>query len=195
MRLAERTEQLWNIGSEQEIVVHTGSDGSKIVVVPGEKTDKYGEFDIQIRIEGGRGYQDTNPPSHPAVFQDFHVKRITDAAVADELFDVIDDIYHGADPERYTDRLSEMVFTDDTFPADVTVTLLQTMMVEQEINYGPGGEWTRYEPPRDLLMSCVRWIRSGEYGDLDEVISAGYSGRTPSQYQFGGEEIWTRPEY
>jgi hypothetical protein len=195
MRLADRTEQLWNIDPEQRIVVHSGSDGRKIIVVPGEKTDKYGEFDIQIRIEGGRGYQSTNPPSHPAVFKDLHAKRSADEAVADELFDIIDEIYYGADPEKYADRLAEMGFVDDTFPADVTVILLQTMMVEQEINYGPGGEWTRYDPPRDLLMSCVRWIRSGEYEEIDEISSSGYMGRTPSQYHFDGEEIWTRPEY
>ena len=195
MRLADRTEQLWNIASEERIVVHSGSDGSEIIVVPGEKTDKYGEFDIQIQIEGGRGYQGTNPPSHPAVFEDLHAKRHADEAIADELFDIIDDVYHGADPEEYVERLSEMEFVGDTFPADVTVTLLQTMMIEQEINYGPGGEWTRYAPPRDLLMSCVRWIQSGEYDELDEVTDAGYAGKTPSRYQFDGEEIWTRPEY
>lgn len=46
-------------------------------------------------------------------------------------------------------------------------------------------------------MSCVRWIASGEYDDIGQVIGAGYSGRTPERYRYDGDEdaIWTRPRF
>lgn len=161
MEMSERTKQLWGIDHGERVLVHEGSDGSEVMIVPGEKVDKYGEYDIQIRVKGGRGYEDRNPPAHPDVFQDLHTKQTSAPETAEELFGVISEVYRGADPNEFTDSLSSMSFAKDIFPADVTVALLQTMMIEQEINYGPGGEWTRYEPPRDLLMSaCAGFARA-----------------------------------
>lgn len=195
MRLPEQTEALWGLDEDERVVVHEGSDGSEIIVVKGEKTEKYSDFDIQIRLEGGRGYEDMNPPSHPNIFHDLHKKRNADPNAASRLFDIIRSVYAGADPRTF-EELASYSFEDDVFPADVTVRLFQLMLIEQEINYGPGGEYTRYHPPRDLLMSCVRWIESGDYDDISQVIGAGYNGRTPEQYRYDGDEdaIWTRPK-
>lgn len=195
MRMPEQTEALWGINVDDRVVVHEGSDDSEVVVVKGNKTEKYSEFDIQIRLEGGRGYEDMNPPSHSHVFRDLHSKRISNPDDSSLVFEAIQSIYLGQDPRKYVE-LAELSFNGDLFPADVTVWLLQLMMIEQEINYGPGGNVTYYHPPRDLLMSCVRWIQSGEYDEIDEIIKAGCSGCSPKQFHFDGnkDEIWSRPK-
>lgn len=152
MDLPDQTEALWGLDADHRVVVHEGSDGSVVIVVKGEKTEKYGDFDIQIRLEGGRGYEDKNPPSHPDVFRDLHRKRSDDPDAASRLADTIRSVYEGADPDSF-EELASLSFEDDVFPADVTVRLLQLLMVEQEINYGPEGKNTYYHPP-PATSSC-----------------------------------------
>lgn len=193
MKMPIQTERLWDIDEEDRVVVYTGSDGSSVVVVKGEKVEKYSDFDIQIRLNGER-YHSEYTPSHPDVFRDLDQKIGSNPENKERLLKIIESVFKGEDPDDYTDELSSMVFESEKFPADVTVYLLQQMMIEQEINYGPGGEWTRFSPPRDLLMSCVRWIFSGDYSDIEKVISAGYTGKTPDKYQWNGDNIWTRPQ-
>lgn len=188
-----QTERLWGLDESERVLIHTGSDGSEIIVVKGEKVKKYSEFDIQIQLKG-EGYGDNYTPSHPHVFKDLEQKIQSNLNESERLFEIIQSVYKGNDPDRYIDELNTMSFEDSRFPADVTVYLLQQMMIEQEINYGPGGSWTRYSPPRDLLMSCVRWIFSGEYGDIEDIISAGYNGKTDKKYWWDGGDIWTRPK-
>lgn len=188
-----QTERLWGLDENERVLIHTGSDGSKIIVVKGEKVQKYGDFDIKIKLEG-EAYTDDYAPSHPSVFRDLEEKIQSNPDESERLFEIIQSVYKAEDPEIYLDELTSMYFEDSKFPADVTVYLLQQMMIEQEINYGPGGKWTRYSPPRDLLMSCVRWIFSGEYSDISDVVGAGYSGKTDNKYHWDGGDIWTRPK-
>ena len=192
MELPAQTERLWDLSDEQEELIHEGSDGSKIVVLKGEKVEKYGDFDIQIQLRG-EGYRPDYTPSHPDVFKDLERKIRSNPTSIDRLFEIITQVYEGDSPDEHLNKLEKMVFDDEKFPADVTVSLLQVMMVEQEINYGPGGKKTFYQPPRDLLVSCVRWIFSREYDTLDTVISAGYNGQVPNKYRYDGEDLWTRP--
>lgn len=188
-----QTRRLWGLDEEQEERIFEGSNGSEIVVIKGEKVKKYSDFDIQIQVRG-REYKPDYTPSHPDVFKDLERKINSYSSSADRLSDIIKHVYEGESPENYVDEMRRMPFDDEIFPADVTVYLLQVMMIEQEINYGPGGKKTYYDPPRDLLMSCVRWIFSGEYDSLDDVISAGYNGRVPNKYEYDGNGIWTRPQ-
>lgn len=192
MDLPAQTQRLWDFSDEQEERIHKGSDDSEIVVIKGEKVEKYGDFDIQIQLRGDE-YRPDYTPSHPDVFRDLDQKIRSNPTSADRLFEIISQVYEGQSPDGYVDELGQMAFNAEKFPSDVTVYLLQVMMVEQEINYGPGGKKTYYQPPRDLLMSCVRWIFSDEYDTLEDVISAGYDGRVPNKYKYDGEEIWARP--
>jgi len=191
--MPEQTKELWGLDGDDTIFIPTESDGSEIVVLKGEKVDKYGDFDIQIQLRGDN-YPPNYTPSHPDVFKDLHLKLNSSQSDGEKLFRIINNVYEGKDPNKFLSELQSLSFSKEGFPADVTVSLIQLMMIEQEINYGPGGEWTRFNPPRDLFMSCIRWIFSGEYETLDEVISAGYNGRVDEKYQFSGESIWTRPE-
>ena len=192
MKLPAQTERLWDLSDEQEERIHKGSDGSEIVVLKGEKVEKYGDFDIQIQLRGDK-YRPDYTPSHPDVFRDLEQKIRSNPSSAERLFEIITRVYEGESPDNYVDELEQMVFDDEMFPPDITVYLLQVMMVEQEINYGPGGKKTNHKPPRDLLMSCVRWIFSDQYKALEDVISAGYKDRVPNKYNYDGEDIWTRP--
>ena len=192
MKLSAQTERLWNLSDEQEELIHQGTDGSEIIVLKGEKVEKYGDFDIQIQLRGDE-YRPGYTPSHPDVFRDLEQKIHSNPSSADRLSEIITQVYEGESPDDYVDELGHLEFNDEKFPPDVTVYLLQVMMVEQEINYGPGGKKTYYQPPRDLLMSCVRWIFSEEYDTLKTVISAGYDGRVPNKYKYNKGDIWTRP--
>ena len=194
MKMSEQTEKLWGIDGDTEIPIRIGSDGSEINVVKGEKVEAYGEFDIQIRL-AGRSYPDDYTPSHPHVFRDLDMKIKSDSKSAQRLFEIIQHVFEGQDPSNFIGELEDLSFENERVPSDVTVPLLQVMFIEQEINFGPRGKTTYYHPPRDLLMSCVRWIYSGEYDDIDDVIAAAYKGRTAKKYQWDGESIWIRPDY
>jgi hypothetical protein len=196
MKMSTQAKQLWELNEEQAdmTTIYERSGGYNIVVNPGEKVDKYGEYDIKIRLTGYSN-EEENTPSHPEVFRDLHQRAQSNGSGAERMYEIIDAVYRGDDPEKYTSELSSMKFTDGEFPADVTVYLIQLMMIEQEINYGPGGKWTRFSPPRDLFMSCIRWIFSGEYSHINDIINAGYNGQTPEKYQSDDDDIWSRPAW
>jgi hypothetical protein len=194
MEMPAQTEKLWGIDGETQIPIHTGSDESEVTVGKGEKVEKYSEFDIKIRLTS-ESHPDDYTPSHPHVFRDLDMKIKSDSESGQRLFGIIQQVFEGRSPSNFIDELEGLTFENEKFPSDVTVCLLQLMMIEQEINFGPGGRTTHYHPPRDLLMSCVRWIHSGEYDDIGDIISAAYNGRVDEKYQWDGESIWTRPNY
>lgn len=194
MELPNQTKRLWGLDEDDDIHVYTGSDGSELTVSKGEKTEKYGDFDIKIYFTSP-GNSARTAPSHPELFRDFEAKLQESGREASQLYNAFQEVFQGKDPVEKADQLAALNLSAGKFSSDVAAVLLQLMMVEQEINYGPGGKFTRYSPPRDLLMSCLRWIESKEYENIQRVINAGYKGETPNEFRYDGPDIWTRPKY
>ena len=116
MELPAQTERLWDLSDEQEELIHEGSDGSKIVVLKGEKVEKYGDFDIQIQLRG-EGYRPDYTPSNPDVFKDLERKIRSNPTSIDRLFEIITQVYEGDSPDEHLNKLEKMVFDDEKFPA------------------------------------------------------------------------------
>lgn len=193
MQMDDLTERLWELdSSETPVQIYEGHDATRIVVKKGEKTDKYDDRDIQIQLTG-ENWAEEYPPKHALVFQDLDEEITADEALAAELYDFISRTFENEDPDKYVDELRSMEFDAGDLTPDVLVYLVQVMMVEQEINFGPAGN-SNYHPPRDLLMGCIRRIFADDYTDIKDVIDDAYKGVVPSYHEYDGDDIWARPE-
>lgn len=191
MNMENQLEQVFPIQPEDHFVIYESTNKSKVVVIQGEMQEQLSKHDIQILLVGPQ-YRSNYNPSHAELFRDLHQKIHSDKLTASRLYEILQEIFRGKDPDKFTEELLKMEFDKEKFPADITVYLAQMLMIEQEINFGPGARDTNYDMPRDLLMSCIRWIYSEEYDNISEIISSARSGFAPYRYRWDGnqDEVW-----
>lgn len=150
---------------------------SEEISITATRTDKIcpGDFSVGLIVPIKTEFN----PTHVRLLFDLHLKRISNASSSRFLFSAFEKVFSGDDPDALAHSLVGLKFPLQLDLADVNLYYGQLLMLEQDFNYGPDGcRLTKYDPPRALLMSFIRWIASGE-DEIDKVITAAVKGWEP----------------
>jgi hypothetical protein len=175
MHLGER-KTIYEIDKNISIFVN------KPLTVPTKlKNSKRYDPRLNFQIGLSKKGQDEFLPNHLRILIDLYLKRLENKDNAEKLFDMIEDIYEGADPLKYKDVLNAFKFTLEIENAFTILCLAQLFMLEQDINYGFG----KVQPPRAYLMGYIRMIRLGAE-EFDKLLWS--STRHPPRTDFRNKD-------
>jgi len=139
------------------------------VQVTATQTGKFSphDFAVGLVIPGRPEFY----PTHVRLLFDYYLKRLSELKQRRELFEAVERVYEGYDPEKLAQDVSALSFTMQLDEAVVNLVYTQLLMIEQDFNFGPeGSRKSKYDPPRGFLMSFIRWVASGE-DEIDKVIT------------------------
>jgi hypothetical protein len=120
-------------------------------------------------------------PNHLRILIDLNIKNREDQEKSKLLFDAIEEIYEGEDPEKFRKILISLEFKDEIENSLTDLCLTQLFMLEQDINYDFGG----VQPPRAYLMGYIRMIRL-KTEEIDKLLWS--STRHPPRKEFRSKE-------
>jgi len=147
-------------------LVYTGQNKTKVFAVRTDKICPH-DFAVALLIPERKEFR----PTHVRLLFDLYLKRLSNKEDAKKLFSVIENVYDGDDPEKYSKDVLSLKFPMQLDDPDVNLYYMQLLMIEQEFNYGPDGcKKGKVEPPREFLMRFIRWIASGEE-EIDKIIT------------------------
>ena len=110
-------------------------------------------------------------PTHVRLLFDYYLKRLSEPRQVQELFEAVEGVYEGNDPEELAQDVGVLTFPMQLDEATVNLVYTQLLMIEQDFNFGPEGtKESKYDPPRGFLMSFIRWVASGE-DEIDKIIT------------------------
>ena len=134
-------------------------------------------FQIFMKTPGKKDFK----PNHLRVLLDLHLKHESDPKLSERIFEVMEAVYKGEDPLKFSKEISKMKFRMQLDSAIVNVCSAQLFMAEQEINYTKG----KVQPPRAYLMGYIRMIRTGNF-EIDKILWS--STRHPPRKEFRTKE-------
>jgi len=120
-------------------------------------------------------------PNHLRILIDLNIKNKRDQEKAKILFDAIEDVYEGEDPEKFRGVLISLEFEDEIENSFTDLCLAQLFMLEQDINYDFG----KIQPPRSYLMGYIRMIRL-KAEEIDKLLWS--STRHPPRKEFRSKD-------
>ncbi len=111
-------------------------------------------------------------PTHVRLLFDYYLKRVSEPEQAKKLFEAVEKVYEGNDPEKLSQDVKTLNFIMQLDEAIVNLVYTQLLMIEQDFNFGEYGyKKSKYDPPRGFLMSFIRWVASGK-DEIDKIITA-----------------------
>ena len=126
-----------------------------------EKYDPKNNFQIGLKKQNQKEFL----PNHLRILIDLYLKNEHNSKEAGILFNMIEDIYEGKDPEIYKEQLKKTKFRLEIEKPYTILCLAQLFMLEQDINYNFG----KVKPPRAYLMGYIRMIRL-KAEELDKLL-------------------------
>ncbi|MEM5793066.1 MAG: hypothetical protein QXY45_01745 [Candidatus Aenigmatarchaeota archaeon] len=147
-------------------LIYTSRGGTKVYAIRTDKICPH-DFAVELLTSEGKKFR----PTHVRLLFDLYLKKISNKKDAEKLFFILEKIYRGDDPEKYSNDVLCLKFPMKLDDADVNLYYTQLLMIEQEFNYGIHGcKKGKVEPPREFLMRFIRWVASGE-NEIDKVIT------------------------
>ena len=148
-------------------VVYTSPNGVQVIAT---QTGKFSPHDFAVGLVIPR--RPEFYPTHVRLLFDYYLKRLSELQQAQKLFEAVERVYEGNDPEGLAQDVGALTFPMQLDEAIVNLVYTQLLMIEQDFNFGPEGtKKSKYDPPRGFLMSFIRWVASGE-NEIDRVITA-----------------------
>ena len=147
-------------------IMYTSPKG---VQVTATQTGKFSpkDFAVGLVIPGRAEFY----PTHVRLLFDYYLKRLSNPSQVGLLFDAVERVYVGDDPETLVQEVSAINFPMQLDECIVNLVYTQLLMIEQDFNFGPEGtKISKYDPPRGFLMSFIRWVASGE-DEIDKIIT------------------------
>jgi len=139
------------------------------VQVTATQTGKFSQHDFAIGLvipDRSEFY-----PTHVRLLFDYYLKRLSEPQQAKKLFEAVERVYEGKDPEELAQDVSALTFLMQLDEAIINLIYTQLFMIEQDFNFGPEStKKSKYDPPRGFLMSFIRWVASGE-DEIDKIIT------------------------
>lgn len=156
--------------------------GRRGTIISATRTDKIcpHDFAVGLKISG----RDEFYPTHIRLLFDLYLKRLSNEKGAHKLFSILEKVYNGDDPKNLAPEALELTFPMQLDDPDVNLYCAQLLMIEQDFNYGPEGcKKSNFEPPRNFLMSFIRWVASGE--EIDKIIFCAVRNKPPPERYTG----------
>jgi hypothetical protein len=150
----------------ERMVVYTSPEGVQITAT---QTGKFSprDYAVGLVIPGRSEFY----PTHVRLLFDYYLKRLSNQERAQALFEAVEEVYKGNDPENLEIPVKSLAFPMQLDEAIVNLVYTQLLMIEQDFNYGPGGtRKSSYDPARGFLMSFIRWVASGD-DEIDKIIT------------------------
>ena len=147
-------------------IMYTSPEGVQVTVT---QTSRFSpkDFAVGLVIPG----RDEFYPTHVRLLFDYYLKRLSNSDQVGILFEAVEWVYKGDDPEAMANKVSAVTFPMQLDEAIVNLVYAQLLMIEQDFNFGPEGtKESKYDPPRGFLMSFIRWVASGE-DEIDKIIT------------------------
>ncbi len=167
MDIMTATSFLAGLQDTEERVMYTSIAGVKVTVIHTGKLSPR-DFAAGLVIPGRTEFR----PTHVRLLFDYYLKRLSNIKLSQRLFDAAESVYKGEDPEGFTQVLGNVQFPMQLDEPMVNLVYTQLLMIEQDLNYGPGGaKKSSFDPARGFLMAFIRWVASGE-DEIDKIITS-----------------------
>lgn len=179
MEMSQLSAMLRNLNKDERQVIYVSNNGVKVTVT---QTGKFSANDYAVGLikEGEKEFY----PTHIRLVIDLHIKRESNLEGSKKLFEALEEVYRGKDPEVYVEELGKIDFPMQLDEAEVNLYLAQLLMIEQDFNFGPGAsKRSRLDPPREYLMRFIRWIAAGDT-EIDRIIFAGAGRKYPAPERY-----------
>ena len=142
-----------------------------------KRYDPKKNFQIGLNKKGQKEFL----PNHLRIMIDLQLKKDEDPKKAEILFDAIEKIFEGEDPEKYREKLNKIKFEKGFENSFADLCLSQLFFLEQDINYDFG----KVQPPRVYLMGYIRMIRL-DVQEIDKLLWG--STRHPPRMEFRSKD-------
>ena len=167
MDIVAASHLLSTLQSGERRVIYTSPKGVQVTATQTGKFSSH-DFAVGLLIPGRQEFY----PTHVRLLFDYYLKRLSGTQLAREIFQAVEAVCEGQDPEKLAKGVVKLTFPMQLDEAGVNLVYTQLLMIEQDFNFGPEGtKQSRYDPPRGFLMGFIRWVASGE-DEIDKVITA-----------------------
>jgi len=179
MEMSQLKNDLLGLEQEQHKVIYTSPGGVGVTV---KHTGKFSphDFAVGLLIPGKEEFY----PTHIRLLIDLFIKRLSSPQNAHSLYLAFEEMYQGKDPEELIDSVNKLEFPMKFDEPIVNLYYSQLLMIEQDINYGPGSDkQSKLNPPREYLMRFIRWT-ADEKAEIDKIIFAAAGRRYPAPVRY-----------
>jgi hypothetical protein len=159
--------ELLALNPNEHRVVYTSPGG---VLTTVKHTARFSPKDFAVGIWGPGASEFY--PTHVRLLIDLYIKRSSNSAHAHDLYLAFERIFQADDPNSLLAQVQPLTFSMTFDEPIVNLCYAQLLMIEQDINYGPGGaKQSKLNPPREYLMRFVRWTADSS-AQIDRIITA-----------------------
>lgn len=179
MEMSHLQKELLKLKAGEHRVIYASPKGVKVTV---KQTGKFSphDFAVGLIIPGKEEFY----PTHIRLLIDLYIKRISNPEAAHALYLALEEMYGGKDPDGLADKVNNLEFPMKFDEPIVNLCYAQLLMIEQDINYGPGGtKQSKVNPPREYLMRFIRWT-ADEKAEIDKIIFAAAGRRYPAPVRY-----------
>ncbi len=154
MNIVTATSFLAGLKDAEQRVMYTSPGGVQVTATHTGKLSPL-DFAAGLVIPGRVEFR----PTHVRLLFDYYLKRLSNDTLSRGLFEIAEAVYRGEDPERFSQVLDNTRFPMQLDEPMVNIVYTQLLMIEQDLNYGPGGiRKSRFDPARGFLMAFIRWV-------------------------------------
>ena len=165
MEMDKASKLLEKLAPGERKIIYTSPKGVQVTVTQTGKISPR-DYAVGLVIPGRQEFY----PTHVRLLFDYYLKRLSNLQQAVKLFKTVEEVHIGHDPEELQD-INSLIFPMQLDEVIVNLVYTQLLMIEQDLNYGPGGtKKSKYDPARGFLMSFIRWVASGE-DEIDKIIT------------------------
>lgn len=179
MEMSYLKEELLGLEEGEHRVIYTSPKGVKVTV---KHTGKFSPRDFAVGLITPK--HDEFYPTHIRLLIDLYIKKESNPKDAHILYLAFEKMHEGQDPEELINKVNDLEFPMKFDEPIVNLYYSQLLMIEQDINYGPGMEkQSKLDPPREYLMRFIRWTED-EKAEIDKIIFAAAGRRYPAPVRY-----------
>jgi len=179
MEMSHLKNELTKLKEGEHRIIYTSPKGVGVTV---KQTGKFSPHDFAVGLIEPNSEEFY--PTHIRLLIDLYIKRISNPHAAHKLYLVFEKLFQGIDPEELLDEVNNLEFSMKFDEPIVNLCYSQLLMIEQDINYGPGSaKKSKLDPPREYLMRFIRWT-ADEKAEIDKIIFAAAGRRYPAPVRY-----------
>jgi hypothetical protein len=145
--------------------VYSSQDGTVVTALHTAKHSPK-DFAVGLEIPGQSEFK----PTHIRLIVDVFLKRASNPTGAQQLLGLLERLFNGEDATVLAAEARQLEFPMKFDSAETNLYYSQLLFVEQDINYGGEyGKTSKMNPPRNFLMSFLRFAMSGDK-EIDKVV-------------------------
>ena len=177
--MSSLTKELKLLKPNEHRAIYSSKNGVQVTVKQTAKFSPH-DFAVGLIIPGQPEFN----PTHIRLLIDLYIKRESNEDGAKQFFRIFEKVFQGEDPEKFKEELGKIKFPMMLDEAETNLYYAQLLMIEQDINYGPGSEKpSKLNPPRDYLMRFIRWVAVGDT-QIDRIIFAAAGRKFPAPARY-----------